>query len=158
MVIVNSSPHKPDQYNCNSGQCKYHEVTGPSLPGPSLNGRPQLTRPLRTSAAYRRDCPRCTLQTLCGTSSPNPSVGIAAASPSGQNVRPIMFSARYCTLSTSFFTPPPAYTRVGVKQPDPVRALAAGNTPAAALMLVELDRPQRKLNNRNRLIQHHNTA
>ncbi len=43
-----------------------------------------------------------------------PSVGIAAASPSGQKVRPIMFSARYWMLSMSFFVPPPAWKRVRV--------------------------------------------
>ena len=41
----------------------------------------------------------------------DPIVGIAAASPSGQKVRPIMFSARYRMLSRSLSTPPPACTR-----------------------------------------------
>ena len=37
----------------------------------------------------------------------NAMVGMAAASPSGQNVRPSMFSERYYMLSISFSTPPP---------------------------------------------------
>src|SRR5271157_5933804 len=41
-------------------------------------------------------------------------IGIAAASPSGQNVRPSMFSARYFKLSMSLATPPPAWKRVSV--------------------------------------------
>src|SRR5271165_5911120 len=41
-------------------------------------------------------------------------IGMAAASPSGQNVRPSMFSARYFKLSISFATPPPACMRVSV--------------------------------------------
>ncbi len=41
-------------------------------------------------------------------------IGIAAASPSGQNVRPSMFSARYFKLSMSFITPPPLWKRVSV--------------------------------------------
>src|SRR5208337_5029876 len=41
-------------------------------------------------------------------------IGIAAASPSGQNVRPSMFSARYFRLSMSLATPPPACMRVSV--------------------------------------------
>src|ERR1700722_16472233 len=44
----------------------------------------------------------------------NAIVGIAAASPSGQNVRPSMFSARYCMLSMSFIMPPPLWNRISV--------------------------------------------
>src|SRR6266481_542768 len=41
-------------------------------------------------------------------------VGIAAASPSGQNVLPSMFCDRYLMLSMSFFSPPPLWKRVSV--------------------------------------------
>ncbi len=63
---------------------------------------------------------------------------MAAASASGQKVRPIMFSAMYWMLSMSFLVPPPAWKRVRVFLIQS-RAFAAGDAPAAGLVLVEAD-------------------
>src|SRR5271165_2073618 len=68
-------------------------------------------------------------------------IGIAAASPSGQNVRPSMFSARYFRLSMSFATPPPAR-----------------NTPATALVLIKLGHPQGESDDAHLVVEHDDTA
>ncbi len=84
-------------------------------------------------------------------------IGIAAASPNGQNVRPSMFSARYFMLSMSFATPPPEWKR-DQRLLQPVRSFAAGNAPSAAFVLIELHHPQRKLHDALRVVKHDHAA
>ena len=76
--------------------------------------------------------------------STNEIVGIAAASPSGQNVRPSMFFATSSIRSMSCGRPMPSSNRAKHLL-QPRRAFAARNAPAAALMLVELHDAQRGL-------------
>ena len=82
---------------------------------------------------------------------------MAAASPSGQKVRPIMFSARYWTLSMSFSVPPPAWKRVSDLF-QPVGAFAAGDAPAAGFVLVEADGAQRELDDGDGLVEDDDAA
>ena len=60
-------------------------------------------------------------------------------------------------LSMSFSTPPPA-CRPGERLLEPVRAFAAGNAPAAALVLVELHGAQGELDDADGLVEHDDAA
>src|ERR1700680_3128490 len=57
----------------------------------------------------------------------------------------------------SFFTPP-AGRKQNKSLPQPVRAFATRDTPAAALVPVELHRAQRKLDDASIVVEHHYTS
>jgi hypothetical protein len=79
-------------------------------------------------------------------------IGIAAASPSGQKVRPSMFSARYFKLSMSFMHAA-AGCEAHQRLLHPIRTFAAGNAPAAALVLIKLRGAQGELHDAHLVVE-----
>ena len=100
---------------------------------------------------------RSWLRTHARNFSTNEIVGMAAASPSGQNVRPSMFLANSPIMSISVRVPCPSSNRVRIFL-QPGGAFAAGDAPAAAFVGVEAHDAERGFHHVGVFVHHDDAA
>ncbi len=121
-----------------------------------LSRDPQRTAAMTSAGLYGHFPERCSSNS-CRHFLTMLMVGIAAASPSGQNVLPSMFFARSPTKVMSSGAPDAGMETVQ-HLAQPARAFAAGNAPAAGFVRVEMHDAPRQIHHAGVFVDHDEAA